>query len=124
TGVARPQRQALDRLARALARYSCWRLRGQPSGAADDDADRPGLFADAPADADADRLDRADDGPARVILDWPPNRPLDVRRPAVRAAIQRMASTAIEVYFVERFVHLARPGCMVAMIVPERILAS
>jgi type I restriction-modification system DNA methylase subunit len=45
-------------------------------------------------------------------------------RPEVRSTIQRLASTAIEVYFVERFVQLAKPGGMIAIIVPESILAS
>ncbi|MGH7137822.1 MAG: N-6 DNA methylase [Pirellulales bacterium] len=35
-----------------------------------------------------------------------------------------MAATAIEVFFVERFVQLAKPGGIIAVIVPESILAS
>jgi hypothetical protein len=35
-----------------------------------------------------------------------------------------MAATPIEVFFVERFVQLARPGGLVAAIVPESILAG
>jgi type I restriction-modification system DNA methylase subunit len=35
-----------------------------------------------------------------------------------------MAATAVEVYFVERFVRLAKPGGWIAMIVPESILSS
>jgi type I restriction-modification system DNA methylase subunit len=35
-----------------------------------------------------------------------------------------MAATAIEVFFMERFVQLARPGGLIAVIVPDSILSS
>ena len=45
-------------------------------------------------------------------------------RTEVRDALRRLASTAIEVFFTERFLRLARPGGLIAVIVPESILAS
>jgi hypothetical protein len=42
----------------------------------------------------------------------------------VRDTIRRLASTAIEVMFTERFVRLAKPGALIAVIVPESIAAS
>src|SRR5262249_11968791 len=52
------------------------------------------------------------------------NKLLDTGRPAIRNAIRRMAGTAIEVFFMERFVQLTKPGGLIAVIVPESILAS
>ena len=49
---------------------------------------------------------------------------MDATRPEVRDAIRRMASTAIEVFFTERFLRLAKPGGLIAVIVPESIVAS
>ena len=49
---------------------------------------------------------------------------LDTSRPEVRDTIRRLASTAIEVMFTERFVRLAKPGGLIAVIVPESIVAS
>jgi len=54
-----------------------------------------------------------------------PGRPAAGPDPAGGAgSIRRIASTAIEVFFTERFVHLAKPGGLIALIVPESILAS
>jgi hypothetical protein len=119
------ERQALDRLARALAGYVCWRL-NRPRAESDDPdvgPDQPALFAGKPAKPDA-AASSAGDRQAQAILDWPADRPLDGRRPDIRTALQRMAATAVEVYFVERFVRLAKPGGWIAMIVPESILSS
>ncbi|HVC97319.1 MAG TPA: N-6 DNA methylase [Pirellulales bacterium] len=124
-----PHRRAiLDDLVRHLSRYACWRLRDT----ADDGLDPTGepadgvraLFAD--LDLTPDRNLRAADYQtmAGLIAQCPLGRPLDVSQTALRNAVRRMAATAIEVYFVERFVRLARPGGMIAAIVPESILAS
>jgi hypothetical protein len=64
------------------------------------------------------------DQTARLIARWPPDRPLDTSRPEVRDTIRRLASTAIEVVFTERFVRLAKPGGLIAVIVPDSIVAS
>ena len=122
-GAAPSPRQTLEHLVRQLAGYVCWRFRGRLAEQLDE-ADEPGLFAGAPTETATTTPGRVDDELARPILEWPSDRPLDTRRPAVRTAIQRMASTAIEVYFVERFLRLAKPGGMVAMIVPDSILSS
>ena len=42
----------------------------------------------------------------------------------MRDAIRRLAGTAIKVVFTERFVRLAKPGGLIALIVPESIVAS
>jgi hypothetical protein len=122
-GQAQAQRRSRDHLVRQLARYNCWRLRGRPNDRTDD-PDLPGLFAESPAEAKRAARGRVDEDLARPILEWPSDRPLDIRSPAIRAAVQRMAATAIEVYFVERFLRLARPGGMIAMILPDSILSS
>jgi hypothetical protein len=49
---------------------------------------------------------------------------LDTAQPDVRDTIRRLASTSIEVMFTERFVRLAKPGGLIAIIVPESIVAS
>ena len=49
---------------------------------------------------------------------------LDVSRPEIRDVVCRLASTAIEVFFTERFLRLAKPGGLIAVIVPESIVAS
>jgi hypothetical protein len=61
---------------------------------------------------------------AQLIAQWPPDRLLDTTLPDVRDAIRRLASTAIEVFFMERFLRLAKPGGFIAVIVPESIVAS
>src|SRR5207253_10849784 len=90
----------------------------------EDDTDQPSLFGDLSFPAERGLQATDYDRMAEALRDWPADKLLDVRRPEVRSTIQRLASTAIEVYFVERFVQLARPGGMIAMIVPESILAS
>jgi hypothetical protein len=80
------------------------------------------LFADvetppSPRISDYERM-------AQDVAACPADRPLDTRRPAVRNVIRRIASTAIEVFFTERFVQLAKPGGIIAVILPESILAS
>jgi hypothetical protein len=122
------QRAGLDRLVRALSQYSCWRLDAVPEQY-DEVAPEPET---APADLfgaaalfdkprpTADDFERS----ARSIAHWPPNRALDTSRPEVRDVIRRLASTAIEVVFTERFIRLAKPGALIAVIVPESIVAS
>ncbi len=61
---------------------------------------------------------------AQLIGNWPAGRMLDYSRPEFRDVVQRMASTAIEVFFTERFLRLAKPGGLIAVIVPESIVAS
>jgi hypothetical protein len=112
--LSRSERADLDRLARNLSRYSCWRLETEPEP--DDEADEESesapteLFA---ADAlfDRRRPTASDyEQAAQLIAYWPDNRLLDTSRPEIRDTIRRLASTAIEVMFTERFVRLAKPG--------------
>jgi predicted RNA methylase len=119
-------RAGLDRLVRELSHYVCWRLRPPPGCEdwAEADGGPTALFDRSSLAPNGDARDSAHDRAARSIAEWPADRPLDVRRADVRSAIQRMASIPIEVYFVERFVHLAKPGGAIAMIIPENILAS
>src|SRR5205823_10621637 len=121
-------RAELERLVKTLSQYSCWRLETEPEPAEEADETEPEsksapteLFA---ADALNDRrrptasdLEQA----ARLIGQWPENRPLDVSKPEIRDMIHRLASTAIEVMFTERFVRLAKPCGLIALIVPESI---
>jgi hypothetical protein len=126
--LSRQERAELDRLVRKLSQYSCWRLEteSEPDDAVEE---KPGsapaeLFA-AAALFDKNRPTTSDyERAAQLIGNWPANRPLDTTRPEVRDAIRRMASTAIEVVFTERFVRLAKPGGLIALIVPESIVAS
>jgi|GEM_PF-1241976 len=121
------KRAMLDQLARELSRYDCWRLRDQPDGngeGAENQAQQASLFEGISFTSDRGLQGVDYDRMADALREWPPNELLDVRRPDVRNTIQRLASTAIEVYFVERFVQLAKPGGMIAVIVPESILAS
>ena len=122
--ISRAEREQLDRLVRRLGGYQCWRLCDKKGG--DDASEAPSgrLFAD--ADVSLKRSGRATDYDrmAKAILTTPPGQPLNGSLPEVRDAIRRMASTSIEVFFTERFVQLARPGGMIAVIVPESILAS
>ena len=120
------ERASLDRLVRTLSRYECWRLRRRStddSGTGDPD-ESPDIFEVEPNagndKAEESVLDRA----ARAIAEWPQDRLLDVRQPDLRGAIQRLARIPVEVYFVERFIRLARPGGLIAMIVPDSILSS
>lgn len=118
------ERAVLDHLVRHLAKYDCWRLRDADDDEPlmDDNAGR--LFAD--LDLPPNRAARPDDYEklASLIDHGSPGRPLDVAQPRLKNAIRRMATTAIEVYFLERFVRLAKPGGLIAAIVPESILAS
>jgi predicted Rossmann fold nucleotide-binding protein DprA/Smf involved in DNA uptake/predicted RNA methylase len=127
TIIARHGRAILDHLARQLSRYICWRLRDESEELCDavlGEGPSAGLFAN--LDLSAGRLIRAADYErmAKALAEWPTNRPLDTRQSQVRDVIRRIASTAIEVYFTERFVQLAKPDGMIAVIVPEGILAS
>ena len=61
---------------------------------------------------------------AQLVAQWPPDRLLDTSLTEVRDALRRLASTAIEVFFTERFLRLAKPGGLIAIIVPESIVAS
>ncbi len=122
------ERLELDRLVRTLSQYSCWRLDKAPEEE-DEMAEEPGaapreLFA-ASVLEDRRRLTAGDyEQAARLIAQWPQGRPLDTSRFEVRDTIRRLASTAIEVMFTERFVRLAKPGGLIAVIVPESIVAS
>src|SRR5262249_31655484 len=104
--------------------YACWRLREQSEGDGEEPNGEPGLFGDIPAPSERGSPATDYDRMAKTIRDWPADQLLDVRRPEIRTAIQRMARVPIEVYFVERFVQLAKPGGIIAVIVPESIMAS
>jgi hypothetical protein len=126
--LSRQERADLESLLRALSRYSCWRL---GEGADDDEVTEAAserapteLFAASalldrrcPTQSDFERA-------AHLIANWPLNRPLDFARPELRDTVRRLASIAIEVVFTERFVRLAKPGGLIAIIVPESIVAS
>lgn len=126
----RQERAELECLVRTLSQYSCWRLEAEaePDAAAEDEepvGSTPGeLFAAGvlndrrrPTPGDFERA-------AQLIARWPLNRPLDTSRAEIRDTIRRLASSAIEVMFTERFVRLTRPGGLIAIIVPESIVAS
>jgi len=126
--LSRSERAELDRLVRTLSQYSCWRLETETNQEEEADAESEveptELFA-ANALFDKGRPTASDyERAAHLIAHWPPNRPLDTSRTEVRDAILRLASTAIEVIFTERFVRLAKPGGLIAVIVPESIVAS
>jgi hypothetical protein len=124
--LSRHERAELDRLVRTLSQYSCWRLESAP----EPDAGEPSESAHAELFAPETLFDRrrptASDyeQAARLIAHWPHNRPLDTSRPEIRDTIRRLAGTAIEVMFTERFLRLAKPGALIAVIVPESIVAS
>ena len=126
--LSRQERAELDRLVRTLSQYSCWRLETEPEP--DDEADEASegapndLFAPA-ALRDKRRPTASDyERASQLIAQWPQNRLLDTAQPDVRDTIRRLASTSIEVMFTERFVRLAKPGGLIAIIVPESIVAS
>jgi hypothetical protein len=128
--LSRRERAELERLVRTLSQYSCWRLEAESEAApeAEDEAQTesaPGeLFATGEFN-DRRRPTPSDfEQAARLLAQWPPNRPLDISRPEIRDTVRRLAGTAIEVMFTERFVRLARPGGLIAIIVPESIVAS
>jgi hypothetical protein len=106
-----------------LGQYACWRL-GRDRGEAetDDDGSVGDLFAGlgGKRGASSDELAKA----AEMAAAWPLDRLLDPERPDTRLLLRRLASTAIEVFFMERFLRLAKPGGLIAAIVPEGILAS
>ncbi len=126
--LSRQERMELDGLLRALSCYSCWRLGAGPDednqAEAETESAPAELFA-AAAIFDRRRPTQSDyERAAHLIAHWPPDRPLDTSRSEVRDTIRRLASTAIEVIFTERFVRLAKPGGLIAIIVPESIVAS
>lgn len=126
--LSRQERAELDRLVRTLSQYSCWRLETEPEPdeeAETESANAPTELFAAGALFDKRRPTASDyERAAQLIAHWPPNRPLNTSQPDVRDAIRRLASTAIEVMFTERFVRLTKPGGLVALIVPESIVAS
>jgi len=125
--MVRDERAILYHLARQLSRYVCWRLRNEPDELCDavlGEASSAGLFADLDLAAERPIRGAGYERMVRAVAERPADRPLDVRQPQVRDAIRRIASTAIEVFFTERFVQLAKPGGVIAVIVPESILAS
>lgn len=128
--LSRRERAELERLVRTLSQYSCWRLEAKPEPALDmEDEDQtesaPGELFAAGVLNDRRRPTLSDfEQAARLLAQWPLNRPLDTSRTEIRDTIRRLASTAIEVMFTERFVRLTRPGGLIAIIVPESIVAS
>jgi N-6 DNA Methylase len=120
------ERARLDCLVRELSRYDCWRLRHRSKDEIETgDPDEPqGIFEVESLSSNGATAETARDRAARTIAEWPQGRLLDVRQPDLRGAIQRLSKIPVEVYFVERFVRLAKPGGLVAMIVPDSILSS
>jgi predicted RNA methylase len=128
TSLPRHERTILDYEARQLSRYLCWRLQQDSEEQNGDELQEEygsgSLFAGHEL-PDRRPLQATDyDRMAALIADWPAHRPLDLDSRYMRQMIRRMASTAIEVFFTERFVQLAKPGGMIAVILPESILAS
>lgn len=125
-GLPLYERAILDNLVRHLSKYACWRLReaGDEQDCMLGDGDAGSLFAE--LDLPVNRAARPDDyeAMAAFVEEWSAGRPLDVSQSALKSAVRRMAATAIEVFFMERFVQLAKPGGVIAVIVPESILAS
>ena len=126
--LPRQERAGLDCLVRQLSQYSCWRLENEaePEEAIEESSESTPeeLFA-ASVFFDRRRPTASDyERAAQLIAHWPANRPLDTSRLEIRDAIRRLAGTAIEVVFTERFVRLAKPGGLIALIVPESIVAS
>ncbi|MCU0782963.1 MAG: SAM-dependent methyltransferase [Verrucomicrobia bacterium] len=126
--LSRQERAELERMVRTLSQYSCWRLETEPEPDEEAEAESASapteLFA-ASVLCDRRRPTASDlEQAAQLIARWAPNRPLDTSRPEIRDTIRRLASTAIEVMFTERFVRLAKPGGLIALIVPESIVAS
>ena len=120
--------EALEGLVRTLSGFSCWRLKEE----CESELEAGSTAQDEPTElfATAEINDRRRPTPseyensARTIANWPTDRRLDTGRPEVRDAIRRMGSTAIEVLFTERFLRLARRGGLIALIVPDSIVAS
>jgi hypothetical protein len=124
--LTRQERDPLDQLVRQLSQYMCWRLRDDSDEAADGPANQSknGSLFDGLGSPERSSRAANDARVAQTIAEWPADRPLDASRPDVRDVIRRLASTAVEVFFTERFVQLAKPGGMIALIVPQSILAS
>jgi N-6 DNA methylase len=126
--LSRQERAELDRLVRKLSYYSCWRLEteSEPDEAVQEKSESaPAELFTASALFDRRRPTASDyERAAQLIAHWPANRLLDTSRLEVRDAIRRLAGMAIEVVFTERFVRLAKPGGLIALIVPESIVAS
>ena len=126
--LPRQERAELDCLVRKLCQYSCWRLEteSEPDDAVEEKSESaPAELFAASALFDRRRPTASDyERAAQLIAHWPANRLLDASRLEVRDAIRRLAGTAIEVVFTERFVRLAKPGGLIALIVPESIVAS
>lgn len=122
------ERAVSDALARALSGYACWRLGAdaeeeEQSLAESDNA--PGdLFAGLNLRSERRIVASDYERMAQLVSNWTPDRLLDASRLEVRDTLRRLASTAIEVFFTERFLHLAKPGGLIAVIVPESIVAS
>jgi predicted Rossmann fold nucleotide-binding protein DprA/Smf involved in DNA uptake len=126
--VPRHERAILDQTARQLSRYVCWRLQRDTEEESErfdsDTGNADGLFGGLSFSSDRALQATDYDRMAELMSDWPANRPLDLASSEMRQAIRRLASTAIEVFFTERFIQLAKPGGLIAVIVPESILAS
>ena len=119
-------RAILDSLVRQLSHYACWRLNItlEDEQAAIDESRPEDLFAGfnfsdqrRPVASDYERM-------AKFVAAWGADQPLDVGKSEVRDTIRRLASTSIEVLFTERFIQLAKPGGLIAVIVPQSIVAS
>jgi hypothetical protein len=116
----------LDSLVRQLSRYACWQLNitteDEQTPAPESKAEDLFVgfdFSDQrrPVASDYERM-------AKFIAGWAADQPLDTSKPEVRDTIRRLASTSIEVFFTERFLQLAKPGGLIAVIVPQSIVAS
>jgi hypothetical protein len=122
------QRGELDRLVRSLCQYYCWRLETEPEPSdetAEPSESKPAELFAADVLLDRCRATASDyERTAQFIARWPANRPLDASRTEIRDVIRRLARTPIEVMFTERFVRLAKPRGLIALIVPESIVAS
>jgi hypothetical protein len=122
------ERTTLDQLARELGRYSCWRLTKEDQENGDvevsDEAGSTDLFAGSRRSSEPKNVVSEFDAAARLVARWPARQALDPKQPEIRLLLRRLASTAIEVFFLERFLRLAKPGGLIAVIVPESIVAS
>lgn len=122
----KPQERAgLDQLAKQLGRYACWRLGKDTEIGPAETAGASGTH-DLLVGLGCERKNSSDEfaKAAETVAAWPLNRRLDPRRPETRLRLRRLASTVIEVFFMERFLRLTKPGGLIAVIVPESIVAS
>lgn len=126
SGLPQHERVILDSLVRQLSGYACWRLNitAEDEEAPAAESKSQDLFAEfdfsdhrRPVASDYERM-------AKFIAGWGADQPLDASKSEVRDTIRRLASTSIEVYFTERFIQLAKPGGLIAVIVPQSIVAS